>query len=93
MENNTTSDNDINKIYRYACLLCLATQEKENLDHSSKGLEEMIKVLEDLKELHYFHVATFFYLNLWHLFKIEKKKTISKDAPQSETTNIIHYDF
>ena len=83
--------NDINKVFRATTLLCLASQEDQNLEHSIKGLEELLETLEELKEIYLMQCSAFFVLNLSHLFKFDKGKIF--DAPQSEVTNIIYYDF
>ena len=83
--------NDINKVFRTTTLLCLASQEDQNLEHSIKGLEELLETLEELKEIYLMQCSAFFVLNLSHLFKFDKGKIF--DAPQSEVTNIIYYDF
>ena len=82
--------NDINKVFRATTLLCLATQEDKNLEHSIKGLEELLETLEELKEIYLMQCVAFFVLHLSHLFKFDKKIF---DAPQSEVTNIVYYDF
>ena len=82
--------NDINKVFRATTLMCLSLQEEQNLKHSIEGLEELLETLEELKEIYLMQCSAFFVLNLSHLFKFDKKIF---DAPQSEVTNIIYYDF
>ena len=81
---------DINKVFRATTLMCLSLQEEQNLKHSIEGLEELLETLEELKEIYLMQCSAFFVLNLSHLFKFDKKIF---DAPQSEVTNIIYYDF
>ena len=81
---------DINKVFRATTLMCLSLQEEQNLKHSIEGLEELLETLEELKEIYLMQCSAFFVLNLSHLFKFDKKIF---DAPQSEVTNIVYYDF
>lgn len=81
---------DINKVFRATTLMCLSLQEEQNLKHSIEGLEELLETLEELKEIYLMQCVAFFVLNLSHLFKFDKKIF---DAPQSEVTNIVYYDF
>ena len=81
---------DINKVFRATTLMCLSLQEEQNLKHSIEGLEELLETLEELKEIYLMQCVAFFVLHLSHLFKFDKKIF---DAPQSEVTSIVYYDF
>jgi hypothetical protein len=83
---------DINKVFRTTTLICLASQEDKNFKHSIEGLEELLEILEELKEIYLMECVTFFVLYLSHLFKFDKGNKIF-DAPQSEITNVVYYDF